>query len=130
MEPQRINTTLILETDDAISSLLVQSVEVEDCFSLSRVRRLFLCGDDIYINRISRRARARLGCGLGYIYTRAHAQDIGETQTPTHLVHTRGLPLVTFDPHGVLLLCIRVSLGSPSRARRGLRESGRDVLQK
>ena len=51
MEPQRISTTLILEADDAISSLDAQLVKVEECFSPvpSRlpVRRLFLCGDDI-----------------------------------------------------------------------------------
>ena len=52
MEPQSISTTLILETDDAISSLDVQFIEVEDCFSAVPVtiRRRFLCGDDIYID--------------------------------------------------------------------------------
>ena len=53
MEPQRISTTLILEADDAISSLDAQLVKVDECFlpmpSRSPVRRLFLCGDDIAI---------------------------------------------------------------------------------
>ena len=61
MEPQRISTTLILETDDAISSLDAQSAKVEDCFSCSPspVRRLFLCGDDIIDGNADVRTRAR-----------------------------------------------------------------------
>ena len=48
MEPHRVSTTLILDTADAISSLEVQSFEVEEeCCSPGTTRRLFLLGDDI-----------------------------------------------------------------------------------
>ena len=64
MEPQRISTTLILEADDAISSLGAQLVKLEECFSPvpSRlpVRRLFLCGDDIIAIRGNANAYALL----------------------------------------------------------------------
>lgn len=89
MEPHRISTTLILEADDAISSLYTQA---EDCFSLSPVRRLFLCGDDII-------AEGML--------------------TPTHfLVHVCVGPALTFDPHGVLTRIVRAGLGSQRISRR------------
>lgn len=76
MEPQRISTTLILEADDAISSLDAQSVKVVDRFSPSPVRRLFLCGDDIIDEQ----------CWL-----------------PRTFLYTWPCSLLTFDLHGVLV---------------------------